>query len=181
MRLQQQLLGKELIRENHLVVTKYLRMGVEIERKFLVDRKHWLKATPTVSSTIRQAYLSDNPDKTIRVRTADNKGFLTIKGRSKGITRQEFEYEIPLEEAYVLIDNFCSQLVEKTRHYITHAGKLWEVDEFRGSNEGLFVAELELASEDETFEKPEWLGPEVTKDPRYLNSNLAKNPYQNWY
>lgn len=155
-------------------------MAVEIERKFLVDRQLWSSQVPEKSRQLRQAYLSDDPDKTIRVRTAGEQGYLTIKGRAKGISRQEFEWEIPLEEAHELINNFAAQVVEKVRHYITYKGKLWEVDEFRGLNEGLLVAEIELTSEEETFEKPDWLQEEVTHDPRYLNAKLAKHPFQQW-
>ncbi|WP_224995684.1 CYTH domain-containing protein [Cesiribacter sp. SM1] len=155
-------------------------MGVEIERKFLVIKDLWLQVTPDSSSPMRQAYLSTDPDKTIRVRTAGNKGYLTIKGRPKGITRSEFEWEIPQEEAHALIDNFCSDIIEKTRHFVRHQGKLWEVDEFMGNNAGLLVAELELLTEAEAFEKPAWIGEEVTLDKRYLNSQLVNNPYCNW-
>jgi adenylate cyclase len=155
-------------------------MGVEIERKFLVKKDLWLQVRPESSSHLRQAYLSTDPDKTIRVRTADNKGFLTIKGRPKSITRSEFEWEIPLEEAHALIDNFCSDVIEKWRHFIRYQGKLWEVDEFLGNNLGLLVAELELESEEEAFGKPAWIGEEVTLDKRYLNSQLVSNPYCNW-
>lgn len=155
-------------------------MGVEIERKFLVKKEQWAAEQPAKSQQLRQAYLSDDPDKTIRVRTADEKGFLTIKGRAKGISRQEFEYEIPLDEAHELINNFASAVVEKIRHYITYEGKLWEVDEFKGLNEGLMVAEIELVDEAEYFALPPWIALEVTDDPRYLNAKLARLPFQQW-
>lgn len=155
-------------------------MGVEIERKFLVKQELWATVNSSNSIVIRQAYLSDHPDKTIRVRTAGNKGYLTIKGMAKGITRAEYEWEIPAEEAHELIDHFCTDVIEKTRHFVFFQQKRWEVDEFRGSNQGLLVAEIELQSEDENFEKPVWIGEEVTHDIRYLNSQLIKNPYQQW-
>lgn len=155
-------------------------MGVEIERKFLVDKRIWAKESPERSQPFRQAYLTDDQLKTIRIRTAGDQGYLTIKSRGKGISRQEFEYKIPVAEAHTLIDNFAQNVIEKTRHFITYGGKLWEVDEFQGANAGLLVAEIELASEDEAFEKPPWLATEVSLDTRYLNSNLAKNPYCSW-
>ena len=155
-------------------------MALEIERKFLIDPQLWAQEVPEESRQLRQAYLSDDPDKTIRVRTAGSKGYLTIKGRPKGISRQEYEWEIPVAEAHEIINNFATNVVEKTRHYITYRGKLWEVDEFEGLNKGLMVAEIELQTEEERFEKPAWLREEVTQDPRYLNSRLAKNPYQQW-
>lgn len=155
-------------------------MGIEIERKFLVNKDLWAKESPKQSQPFRQAYLTDDELKTIRVRAAGERGFLTIKSRGKGISRQEFEYEIPVAEAHTLIDNFAQNVIEKMRHFITYKEKLWEVDEFGGANAGLLVAEIELASEDEAFEKPPWLAAEVSLDTRYLNSNLVKNPYRNW-
>lgn len=155
-------------------------MALEIERKFLVAPQLWALQQPEKSKILRQAYLTDDPDKTIRVRTADEQAFFTIKGRAQGISRQEFEWEIPLADAHALINGFASQVVEKVRHYITYGGKLWEVDEFKGLNEGLWVAEIELDSEEESFEKPDWVRQEVTHEARYLNARLARHPYQHW-
>jgi adenylate cyclase len=155
-------------------------MGVEIERKFLVKLNFWNNSAGYEQQLLRQAYLCDDADKTIRVRTAGEKGYLTIKGRAKGITRQEFEYTIPMDEANALIDSFATAVVEKIRYFVPYAGKRWEVDCFKGLNEGLWVAELELASEDEAFAMPPWAGEEVTHDPRYLNARLVKHPYQHW-
>lgn len=155
-------------------------MGLEIERKYLVKLEEWAKQQTEKSQHLRQAYLLDDPDKTIRVRTAGDKAYLTFKGRAKGISRLEFEYEIPVNEAHELINNFATATVEKIRHYITYKDKLWEVDEFKGLNEGLWIAEIELNSETEAFELPQWAAQEVTSDPRYLNSRLVKHPYQQW-
>jgi len=117
----------------------------------------------------------------VRVRTIDDKGFLTIKGVTVGAARAEYEYEIPAREADEMLTNLCEKpLIEKNRYKIKAGEVTWEVDEFFGDNEGLVVAEVELATEDQTFEKPAWVGAEVTGDPRYFNSNLTKNPFKNW-
>lgn len=155
-------------------------MGLEIERKFLVKLDQWKPAAEHQQQVLRQAYLCDDESKTIRVRTAGDSGYLTIKGRAKGISRLEYEYAIPLDEALALIDSFATAVIEKIRHYIPYKNKLWEVDEFKGLNEGLWVAELELLTEDEAFELPPWAGEEVTHDPRYLNARLVKHPFQHW-
>src|SRR5688572_15500046 len=155
-------------------------MGLEIERKFLVDKTLWQQVKPEKSVLMKQAYLSVDPAKTIRIRIAGDTGFITIKGMTQGISRQEFEYEIPVSDANKLIDNFTSEAIEKIRHYVTFESKLWEVDEFKSLNEGLMVAEIELNSENETFEKPEWVLNDVTSDQKYANSSLSQNPYKNW-
>jgi CYTH domain-containing protein len=155
-------------------------MAIEIEHKFLVDKTLWQQVRPEKSVFMKQAYLSVDPAKTIRVRIAADKAFLTIKGIAKGISRQEFEYEIPVSDANQLIDDFTSEAVEKIRHYVTFANKLWEVDEFKGANEGLMVAEIELQSETEGFEKPGWALKDVTSDRKYANSSLSQNPFKNW-
>lgn len=155
-------------------------MGIEIERKFLVNKDLWKREEPVKSVIIRQGYLLTDPDKTIRVRVAGEQGYLTIKGRAAGFSRVEFEYEIPVTEAGELIDRFSANRVEKIRHYVQFKGKLWEVDEFKGENEGLLIAEIELRSAEEVFEKPDWVEEEVTTDPRYLNANLAKKPFRHW-
>jgi len=155
-------------------------MGLEIERKFLVDRQKWQKISKPDGTHYRQGYLVDEASKTIRVRAAGKKGFITIKGATAGITRKEFEYEIPVEEAIQLIDGFAGSEVEKIRYRITFEGKLWEVDEFLGDNKGLIMAEIELKHEDEAFEKPAWITSEVSDDGRYYNSYLAKKPFKDW-
>jgi CYTH domain-containing protein len=154
-------------------------MGIEIERKFLLTSTSWKQLAPGTS--YRQGYLNSTKERTVRVRTIDDKGFLTIKGVSVGATRVEYEYEIPVADAQHLLDDLCEKpLIEKNRYKITHAGFVWEVDEFFGENMGLIVAEIELESEDQSFEKPEWVGEEVTGDPRYFNSSLIKEPYTQW-
>lgn len=154
-------------------------MGVEIERKFLLEGGAWRTlGEPTL---LRQGYLSADPARTVRVRIDGARAFLTIKGKSVGASRGEWEYPIPVEEAAELLDGLCQQpLVEKFRRRIVIGQHTWEVDEFLGANAGLVVAEIELASEDEAFEKPDWVGREVTGDARYFNSNLIRHPYSQW-
>ena len=153
-------------------------MPLEIERKFLVDTRKW---NPTVGGTrLVQAYLSIDPNPTVRIRIAGEKAFLTIKGRSKTISRPEFEYEIPVNEAQEMMKLAISSSVEKIRHKIIHAGFLWEVDVFSGKNEGLVIAELELESEDQAFPQPDWLLTEVSGDRRYYNSYLSEHPFREW-
>jgi len=155
-------------------------MGVEIERKFLVDHEKWEQVKKTTGIHYRQGYLVDEASKTIRVRVAGKKGFITIKGSTSGISRKEFEYKIPVNDATELINGFAGSEVEKVRFRIRFKGKLWEVDEFLGDNQGLIMAEIELKQEDETFEKPGWITREVSDDDRYYNSYLAKNPFKKW-
>jgi CYTH domain-containing protein len=155
-------------------------MATEIEHKFLVFKNIWEKVIPYKSVEIKQAYLLTDPEKTIRVRTKGNSGFITIKGKSNGASRLEFEYEIPIEDANELINKFCSNLIEKTRHIVIHDDNTWEVDEFKGLNEGLIVAEIELKSEDEKYSIPNWIDKNVTEDLRYANSNLTLKPFSTW-
>jgi len=155
-------------------------MGKEIERKFLVNHNKWQDLTKPEGKQLRQGYISSDPNKTIRVRIADKQAWLTIKGISVGATRLEYEYEIPLEEAAELLDNFSENELEKTRHEITYAGKLWEIDVFSGDNDGLIVAEIELQAEDEQFDLPDWIAEEVTHEKKYYNSNLTKHPFKDW-
>jgi CYTH domain-containing protein len=151
----------------------------EIERKFLVNSDAWRGLAAGVH--IRQGYLSFARGRTVRVRTVGGQGFLTIKGSRRGISRAEFEYPIPLADADHMLDYLCEQpLIDKTRHEIPHAGFTWEVDEFHGRNAGLVVAEIELPSEDAAFEKPDWVGEEVSLDPRYSNSHLVRAPFSTW-
>lgn len=155
-------------------------MGLEIERKFLVDKAQWEAADKGEKFYYRQGYLMTEADKTIRVRVTDTEGYLTIKGKSTGATRLEFEYPIPRSEAMALLDNFSSSDITKWRFKVLVGGKIWEVDEFLGDNEGLIVAEIELTAEDEYFEKPVWVTQEVTHDTRYFNSALSILPFKKW-
>jgi CYTH domain-containing protein len=155
-------------------------MAIETEFKFLVHKDLWNQVIPNKSLEIRQGYLYSDESKTIRVRTKGAKGYLTIKGKTSGASRPEYEYEIPYDEAIELLNLFCSEQIEKTRHEVLFAGNKWEVDVFQGANEGLIVAELEVESETDAFEKPSWIGENVTDDSRYANANLIKNPFVNW-
>jgi adenylate cyclase len=156
--------------------------NIEIEKKFLVKgdfKKDAFKAT-----RITQGYLSSVPERTVRVRVKGDKGFITIKGigSASGAARFEWEKEIPVEEVKALLDICEPGVIDKTRYLVKNADGVhtWEVDEFYGENEGLTLAEIELAGEDDKFDKPSWLGEEVTGDARYYNSMLMKNPYKNW-
>ena len=154
-------------------------MAKEIERKFLIKRELWQPRSEGIS--IRQGYLSLEPERTVRVRLKGGHGFLTIKGKNHGISRMEMEYEIPAEDAEKLLDELCLRpLVEKRRYVEFHQGQQWEIDIFAGDNEGLAVAEAELASEDAVLVLPDWAGQEVSGDARYYNSSLIHNPYKSW-
>lgn len=155
-------------------------MGKEIERKFLIDQQQWDNLSKPEGKLFRQGYLLSDKDKTVRVRATETKGFLTIKGQTIGATRMEYEYEIPVAEATELLDNFSLSELSKTRYEIPFGGKLWEVDVFLGDNKGLTVAEIELDSEDEIFELPEWVSKEVTEEEKYYNSNLTVKPFKDW-
>ena len=151
-------------------------MATEIERKFLVTGE-----IPDGDDTdIVQGYLSLDPDRTVRVRIAGSRATLTIKGRTTGISRAEFEYTIPPEEAEQLLDLAIGTPIEKTRRRVPAGEHLWEIDTFHGANDGLVVAEIELGSESESFPHPEWLGEEVSADRRYLNSHLTQQPFSTW-
>ena len=153
-------------------------MGQEIERKFLVIGDAWRTDN---GIHIRQGYLHSNVNGTVRVRTKGKRAYLTVKGGLIGITRMEFEYEIPLEDANDILDKLCQKpLIEKIRHEIHMDGFTWEIDEFLGENVGLVVAEIELEDEHQEFPRPDWLGKEVSQDARYLNANLVKNPFLKW-
>ncbi|WP_426070727.1 CYTH domain-containing protein [Janthinobacterium sp. DSP2-3-3] len=154
-------------------------MGVEIERKFLLQGDAWRGLGQAV--LLRQGYLSSARERVVRVRIEGQQAMLTIKGANVGATRGEWEYPIPLADAVELLDGLCEQpLIEKYRHRIEHAGMVWEVDEFLGANAGLIVAEIELASEAQPFEKPGWVGAEVSGDARYYNANLIRHPFSQW-
>ena len=156
-------------------------MAKEIERKFLLRDDSWRKEVSS-SGEYRQGYLPMRDDgTTVRIRIAEGRGILTIKGPTAGVTRSEFEYGIPIVDATALLDQLCARpFIQKTRHIVIVDGHRFEVDEFCGYNEGLIVAEIELPSEDAPFPRPPWLGREVSDDPRYFNANLAKRPYNTW-
>lgn len=154
-------------------------MGVEIERKFLVQGDAWKTLGEPVF--FRQGYLSSQKERTVRVRIEGDRAVITIKGKSVGAVRGEWEYPIPVQDAAELLDGLCEQpLIEKYRRKITNGAHVWEVDEFLGANAGLVVAEIELGAEDEAFDQPEWVADEVTDDARYYNSNLIRHPFSNW-
>lgn len=155
-------------------------MGVEIERKYLVNHQKWLQIDKPAGQHYRQGYLSADPKVTIRVRLTPDSGFLTIKGLSVGIVRPEYEYLIPGKDAKELLDNFSVAELAKIRYKIVFENKTWEVDEFLGDNSGLIVAEIELTSKEEQFAIPAWIDKEVTGEEKYYNSSLATLPYKNW-
>jgi adenylate cyclase len=152
-------------------------MQQEIERKFLVKTDSW-RAAADEGTACRQGYLCAGPgETTCRVRLMGEKGFLTIKGPAQGISRPEMEYDIPAEDAEYMLAHLCAGgTVSKTRYRLVHAGATWEIDEFSGENSGLVLAEIELESEEQPVEKPEWLGEEVSLDRRYTNASLARTP-----
>ncbi len=155
-------------------------MGVEIERKFLLRNEAW-RAQADEGVYFHQGYLSTTPERVVRVRQMGERAVLTIKGKGDGITRPEFEYEIPLDDAQSMLRALCLQpTIEKRRYKLALGSHTWEIDVFDGDNHGLVVAEIELSSEAEIFEKPEWLGDEVSHDSRYLNSNLIAKPFKSW-
>lgn len=149
-------------------------MALEIERKFLVTGDTWKDGSPGVH--IAQGYLSLDPDRSVRIRLAGKMAWVTIKGRTEGITRAEYEYPIPPEDARDLLQMCLPSLIEKTRHRIPFGGHVWEVDVFHGANDGLVIAEVELADESVIADPPPWVGAEVSADPRYYNASLAVSP-----
>ena len=155
-------------------------MGVEIERKFLVDHEKWSMVEKPEGTHYRQGYILSDKEHTVRVRVSDKKCFLNLKSKSSNMSRNEYEYEIPLQDGLEILRSFTTNGTEKIRYNIPFEGKLWEVDEFLGDNMGLIVAEIELTSEEEEFEKPAWVAREVTDDGRYTNAALAKHPFKNW-
>lgn len=155
-------------------------MGTEIEHKFLLRDERWRQQT-TRSVRMRQGYLTSDERCSVRVRVAGDQGFLNVKSGTLGIQRSEYEYPIPLAEAEEILDTLCEKpVLEKTRHYVPVGEHCWEVDEFAGANAGLIVAEVELSRPDEPFERPDWAGEDVSGDPRYYNSRLARQPYSTW-
>ncbi len=157
-----------------------IEMATEIERKYRVCSADY-KQLATQCLYYKQGYICADDTRTVRVRIADHCAYLTIKGKTQGCSRQEYEYPIPVADANELLDTLCgSSVIEKHRYIYPHDGHTWEIDEFRGENEGLVVAEIELTSEDERFTLPHFIGQEVTGDPRYYNSNLSRHPYCLW-
>lgn len=155
-------------------------MGHEIERKYLVGSESW-RTGVTSATHLVQGYLTTGPQVTVRVRIAGERAYLTIKGQSEGISRAEFEYPIPVPDAEVMLATLAQPgVIDKVRHLVPHAGRTWEVDVFAGDNAGLIVAEVELESDQAHVELPEWVGSEVSGDPRYYNSELSRNPYSSW-
>ena len=154
-------------------------MATEIERKFRVVGDAWRALAEGV--VYRQGYLSTVKARTVRVRVVGDNGYLTIKGASVGASRAEYEYPIPVADANAMLDDLCEKpIIEKSRYRIAQGDLAWEVDEFTGENAGLIVAEIELADEAQAFDKPAWIGEEVTGDPRFFNANLVANPYSRW-
>ena len=154
-------------------------MGIEIERKFLVKGEEWKKQSE--GQLYQQGYLSTHPDRTVRVRTVEDRAYLTIKGRTVGASRTEYEYSIPYADAQSMLDHLCqSPIIRKVRYRIFYEGLVWEVDEFQGENQGLVVAEVELADEQQTVAFPDWIDQEVTSDERYYNANLLNYPFSRW-
>ncbi|WP_028535048.1 CYTH domain-containing protein [Paludibacterium yongneupense] len=153
-------------------------MAVEIERRFLLASDAWRGLA--AGENYCQGYLSTEPERTVRVRVAGNKAWLTVKGIAHGAARAEFEYAIDPADARTMLSEMCPQRVEKTRYRIEYAGFIWEVDEFSGENSGLIVAEIELPAIDTVFERPDWIGREITGDHRYSNAMLSQIPYSRW-
>lgn len=154
-------------------------MAIEIERKFLVKGDEWRSLA--VGKIYRQGYIPTEKGVTVRVRVIGDRAYLTVKGPKVGNARAEFEYPIPVEDGQQMLDTLCDRpFIEKTRYKIPIGELIWEVDEFAGENQGLILAEVELTDEHQTVELPDWIGEEVSDDPRYFNSNLAKNPFTRW-
>ncbi|MCF8309472.1 MAG: CYTH domain-containing protein [Bacteroidales bacterium] len=154
-------------------------MGKETERKFLVRNTNF-KENISQKHEVKQGYLSTDPNHVVRIRTLDGKGFITIKGESSGITRSEFEYEIPKQDVLEMMETMCTTLIEKFRYIVYYGGMKWEIDEFFNDNEGLMLAEIELENDEQHFEKPSWLGKEVTSHKEYYNAYLINHPYKAW-
>lgn len=155
-------------------------MGTEIERKFLVDHHKWGKVNKPEGKVIKQGYILNDEKRTVRIRVTNTVAFITLKGGTEGISRSEFEYEIPKDNGEQILKEFATSSIEKTRYNINYEGHLWEVDVFEGNNSGLIVAEIELESEQEHFKKPDWVTQEVSYDSRFSNALLSVNPYATW-
>ena len=153
-------------------------MAIEIERKFLVKKNSWTR--PNEGTLYIQGYLSSSPETTVRIRIAGKIGFITIKGKTTGFSREEFEYEIPVEDAEILLKKCKNAPIKKIRYKVLLNGTLWEIDEFLEENSGLLMAEVELPDEKASFFRPDWLGRGVTDDKRYHNSHIAQHPFKTW-
>ena len=155
-------------------------MATEIERKFLLNDNSW-KEFAGEGTKYSQGYLVGSKQASVRVRIQGDKAFLNVKSATIDITRQEFEYEVPLADAQEMLETLCEKpLISKTRYHLNHENHVWEIDVFDGENNGLVVAEIELADKNEVFSKPTWLGEEVSDDARYYNTCLVKHPFKNW-
>ena len=155
-------------------------MAVEIERKFLVVEDSWREAA-SAEMQFRQGYLSTDPSNSVRVRVHGDNAWLNIKSTTVGVTRSEFEYEIPAADAHAILEELCVKpLIEKTRFVVEHDGRVWEIDVFEGDNAGLVVAEIELESAGDEFALPAWVGEDVSDDTRYYNQRLVEHPYSRW-
>ena len=155
-------------------------MAIEIERKFLLANDDW-RVLVSKSINYRQGYLNSDEYSSVRIRVSDDTAKINIKSATIGAQRHEYEYDIPAHDAHELLDTLCHKpLVEKIRHLVVIKQHTWEIDEFAGENQGLCVAEIELSQADEAFDKPDWLGKEVTEDVRYYNNQLATRPFQTW-
>ena len=155
-------------------------MAEEIERKFLLRNDDWRQAV-VETRDYRQGYMANTDRCSIRIRLSADRAHINIKGATLTIRRREYDYEIPYEDGLEMLEGFCQDaIVEKRRHIVDYAGHRWEIDVFSGQNAGLVMAEIELADVDEPFERPPWLGEEVSDDPRYYNVYLARHPYTRW-
>src|SRR3569833_65611 len=155
-------------------------MGLEIERKFLVDHTKWAEVNKPEGTHYKQGYILADKDRTVRIRTSDTQAFLNLKSKNSQLSRNEYEYEIPLRDGKEILDSFTQKGTEKVRYVIAFAGNDWEVDVFMGDNEGLIVAEIELDSENAQFDKPDWVTEEVTHEGRYTNASLSERPFKDW-
>jgi len=159
-------------------------MGIEIERKFLVKTdilKDLIENNFFNNKiTIKQGYILNSKEKVVRIRITNDKSYITIKGQNKGLSRPEYEYEIPKIDSEEMINTLCSNIIEKTRYVWKNNGNIWEVDIFHGDNEGLILAEVEIPSEDYYIELPNWIDKDVSNDIKYYNNNLIENPYKDW-
>jgi adenylate cyclase len=161
------------------LIKKGNNLPLEIERKFLVKGNAWRQLVNGIH--FKQGYISTHKNHTVRIRIAEKKAYLTIKGKTVGAKRLEFEYKIPIDDGKELLNNLCHKpIIDKMRYTIQYKGLIWEVDEFHGENKGLILAEVELQQEDQKVELPEWIGKEVTGNPKYYNANLVINPYSKW-
>lgn len=155
-------------------------MGIEIEHKYTLKNDDWRNHV-TRSERMVQGYMAGNERASVRIRITGDKANLNIKSATLGVRRQEWQYDIPLADAETMLNDLCEKpVIDKVRHYVIVGGKTWEVDEFYGDNKGLIVAEIELESETEQFELPDWVDQNVSEDTRYYNVSLVKHPYKNW-